>query len=69
MGGLCPGGSLSKEGSLSRGGSLSGGLCLGGGLCPGGLCRAVRILLECILVSLLVKHRLTNSLSMDLFHM
>ena len=56
---LCPGGSLSMVG-LCPWGSLSGGLCpggsLSGGLCPGDLDplygnkRAVRILLECILV-------------------
>ena len=59
-GGLCPGGSLPK-GSLSRGVSdqvwglcPEGLLCPGGGLCQGdlpyGYVRAVRILVECILV-------------------
>ena len=48
LGGLCPGG-------LCPGGSLSWGLCLeGGGLCHGDPPysneRAVRIVLECILV-------------------
>ena len=65
-GGLCPEGGLSPGGSLSRGGSVQGGLCPGvsvQGVCPGGVSvretpswteygnkRAVRILLECILV-------------------
>ena len=73
------GGVSVQEGSLSRGslsegvtvhgkGLCPGGLCLGD-LCLGGLCRAARILLGCILVSLLVKDRLTNSLSMDWFQM
>ena len=58
-GGLCPGG-LCPVGSLSRGVSVQSGLCpervsLKGGLCQGDLplygnVRAVRILLECILV-------------------
>ena len=47
QGGLCPGGSLSREVSVQ------GGLCPGGSLSkrtPYGNVRAVRILLECILV-------------------
>ena len=57
-GGFCPGGSLSGRGSLSggfsvQGVSVQGGLCPGGSLSgrpPYGNMRAVRILLECILV-------------------
>ena len=50
-GGLCPGG-------VWQGGSLSGGLSVQGGLCQGnpppyGYVRAVRILLDCILVVIL----------------
>ena len=81
--GLCPGGVSVQERSLSEGvsvqgkglcpgeGSLSRGSLSGGSLSRrvGGVCRAARILLECILVSLLVKDRLTNSLSMDWFQM
>ena len=57
--GLCPwGGSpswgVSVQGGLCPGGLCLGGLCLGGGLCHGdtpyGNERAVRFLLECILV-------------------
>ena len=60
-GGLCPGGcGVSIPGVSVQGVSLPGGVSVWGGLCPGGLYygdppygneRAVRILLECILVS------------------
>ena len=58
-GGLCRGGGSVRRGFLSGGFSVPGGLCLVGvyvlgDLCPGrppyGNERAVRILLECILV-------------------
>ena len=51
MQGLCPGGSLSKGGSLSMvGGGSAGGVSVRETLPPYGNVRAVRILLECILV-------------------